>query len=348
MKSNPFTMPVAALVAALSGASASCSGTTAGSSLQSVATLPDTAVGDQGALCEQLVGRFVGLPGESNGHASAELAPLAGRLWLRSCQSERNGGVVRLKIEGSAWYFLDHESDGFRIRQPVAFRVATTLSGEFGMACEEGVLSVHFRPTERPSVDVQVTNRVNVQPQTLWASVIDALPFLALSAKAQRQIGGEVASQFRGRLAEGATLTFDLRNAEADAALGRLAAGQKPRHPFEDGVASLANERQLLYPGGIHVLGPFEPDVNMPLDVIVEQGSGLSYQTACADDVRRSFAGAEVPQLDPKIARTFGTFEGIGHHSETITLEQCTWYLMTAGARTATSVVALRLRPGTS
>lgn len=304
-------------------------------------------VADRSGLCEELRGRFVGLPREDSGQKSVLAPPIAGRLWLRDCRVETAGGTVRLSLGGPGWYWLEDEKGGFRIHQAVTLDVNVVLTGEFSLKSEPSIVAVYFRPTADAQVSAQVTNHVDVEPKTLFAAIVDALPFALVSAKAQRQIGDEFASRFLGRLNEGATFTLNLNNGDSDIVIGKRSAVEPLRRPFEDGESSLANERQLLFPGGLQVLGPFEPADEMPFDVLVENGDGVVYQAACVADVERELdAVSGVPKLDPKVSRTSGRIQGAGMHHTSLTLNGCPWYLVTTGASKVTSLIALRLRPG--
>lgn len=317
-------------------------------------TWPSLPAGDEvnGPLCGSLLGRFMGLPtAVESTSASAEeadaMGPLAGRWWIRTCAVESVGENMQLRLGGPAWYWVDQSSQGFRIRQSVSLAIETRLVGSVDLDYRRGVVSLRFVPTGDAHVGVRVTDRVDVRAQTFWTSLIRSFPFAQVVRRAERRISRKVAEGFEERLNEGAVVTYDLSRGQAELALGRAVVGKKPRRPFDETARWLANERQLLYPGGMHLIGPFAPAERIPLDVLVESGPGLAYGAACARDVERTFDTSRrgAPTAPPQIIRQFGLVRGPGLHNRFLTVQDCQWYLLTATPEQVPSVAALRLRP---
>lgn len=148
----------------------------------------------------------------------------------------------------------------------------------------------------------------------------------------------------RDRLRNGVTLTYDTKIGQLDLLLGALPNGKAPQRPFSDGGRWLANERQTVHPSGFQVTGPFEPVSEAAIDVVVEDGSNVSYRAVCAGDAEKALDAA-LHEQRPMIARgTDATVVPAGQrHSVSFTPPPCSWSIVTsAGASPARAAIRLR------
>lgn len=310
---------------------------------ESVATPPALPVtpsaphGPAGPLCAGLIDRFIGLPADESISPPATGA-LAGRWWVRGCSVKSDGGRVSLHLSGPGWYWVNRVVDGIRLRQELPLKLDVMLSGTFAFGMKQSVGTLWFRPDADPDVVVEVTGELELHGDTVWGSLLRRVPLLPVESQARERVAEEGSAELRARLREGFTVTYDVLGGQADASLGLLPVGETPRHPFDDGTPWQANERQLLYPGGGHVMGPLEPGDHIPIDIRVEHGGGLSYHAVCADDL---------PSARPRLGERFaaeGQVDSPGEHHFELSVDGCPWYLVTTPLGADIAVVSLRVR----
>jgi hypothetical protein len=207
-------------------------------------------------LCPKVLDRFVGLPGwpgeENLQGAEAGRATSAGRWWIRQCQAVRDDDRLRLTLTGPGWMFLDRQETGFRVRQYVFFDATATLVGDVDVAYDrdEQLFTVWLSPID---VEAQVTASGNVAAtaSSSFSSVVDTLSLGAATSYASDAARDQVASigaeQMRSRLAQGMTITTDVRTHQTDFLLGALPRGARPRRPFivDDGYTWIENVQDL-------------------------------------------------------------------------------------------------------
>jgi C2 domain-containing protein len=261
-------------------------------------------------LCPKVMDRFVGLPGwpgeEGLAGADAGRATSAGRWWIQRCTAERDGDRLRLVLAGPGWMFLDRQDSGFQVRQYVFFDATATLVGDVDVAYdrEEQLFTIWLSPAggEGVQAQVQATGNVAATASSSFTAVVDSLSLGAATSyasdTAREQVAAIGAAQMRDRLARGMTITSDVRTHQADFMLGALPRGERPRRPYvvDDGSTWVANERTGVWPGGLDVLGPFEPRTR-PLEarVEVEQGAGILIRSTCAPAFRSALSTALAP-----------------------------------------------------
>jgi hypothetical protein len=303
---------------------------------------------DDSAVCAGLVDRFIGLPATSSGGWSAARGPtpLAGRWWVRSCSAERRGPELDVRLQGPGWYWVDESQGDLSVREQVAFDLNIEQACRVQVGYSGGVVSVWFEPTREASVHVKVLQDPEVQSQSAWGSVLLALPFASLRARAAERFSETGAAALRQHLLAGATVTYDVRTGQSDAALRRLAAGQTPAHPFEDGSTWIINDRLLLGPSGTHVLGPIDEGAAR-LDVRIESGPGVAYRAVCAQNMGANLdavASGHVETIPSQMLAASGTITGAGAQTAVLRVESCKFYLVVSALSNATTVAALRVR----
>ena len=308
--------------------------------------MPPTAT-DTSSVCSALSNRFLGLP---DGLGSTANAPLAGRWWVRSCKTDVRGAELRVRLEGPGWFWVDRDDGSFRVRQNVFFRVSADLVGRFEreVAWHRGVVSLWFRPE---NADVRVEPLGELRPQAkspllaLLATLSMPIPRWNVQAQARAQLEREASHEFESALERGYTLLYDVERGQPDFALDLLPAGRMPEHPFGDAQPWLANERLLLAPGALHVLGPFEPSEALALDVRVESGPGIAYRAVCATDLRRALGAAErgdtgrIPSADVVDTGSVQRSE-----SARVRAPDCGFYLVLSTSSDARTDADVRLR----
>ncbi len=251
----------------------------------------------------------MGLPGwpgeESLQGAEAGRATAAGRWWIRECRTARDGERLEITLAGPGWSFLDREESGFRIRQYVFFDATATLRGEVDVAYDRDaqLLTVWLTPGgEGVEARVNATGNVGATASSGLTSVVDTLSLGAATSyasdAAREQVAAIGAAQMRERLAQGMTITTDVRTHQTDFMLGALPRGERPRRPFvvDDAGTWMSNERSGVWPGGLDVLGPFPPTARaLVVRAEVESGAGVLVQPICAQELRTALATALAP-----------------------------------------------------
>jgi hypothetical protein len=317
------------------------------SAARPLAAVP-ASTADDSALCAGLVDRFIGLPAVSTGAWSTTRGPtpLAGRWWVRSCSAERHGAELDVRLKGPGWYWVDESQGDLAVHEQVAFDLDVEAPCRVHVGYSGGIVSVWFEPTREASVHVKVLHDPEVQSKSAWGSVLLALPFVSLRERAAERFSVTGATALRQHLLAGATVTYDVRTGQPDAALDRLGAGKTPPHPFEDGSTWIINDRLLLGPSGTHVLGPID-EAAASLDVSVESGPGVAYRAVCAEDMRANLdaiVSGRVEEIPSRTVVASGTITGTGAHTAALRVERCKFYLVVSALRNTTTVAALRVR----
>jgi hypothetical protein len=310
-----------------------------------------TAVSAKTSLvCEAVLGHFVGLSAESSG-AGAD-APAAGRWWVRQCDFGSSGGELYVRLGGPAWFWVERKEPPFQLRDYVYFRVDSELWGtiEKRIGWKDGRVSLWFRTTHA-RVKVEPLGEIHPSSDNAVVSVLrflaSPIPALNVDSHARARVEAEVTERFQSALARGFTMIYDIRRDQPDFALGLLAEGAVPEHPFAYGRPWLANERLIAAPGGVHVLGPFEPDEALSLDARITRGSGLAWRLVCASDLERAFAAVEhgeparIPNTEIRHA---GTLSGPGLREAKLTETGCRYYVVVSPAGQEISHAAVRVR----
>jgi hypothetical protein len=271
---------------------------------------PPTAGGEQGTpdelsellaellaprICEQVVGTFVGLPGdETHDGPAAGLDPSVGRWWIRQCQADVQQGRVRVAIGGPGWTWLDRESSGFRVRQYLRFDATATFAASLrvGYDARTRVATVWLRPAPGVTAQVQPQGLVRAEATGIFSAMLGGFLDLtgsSASDRARAQAAAEGSQRLRDRLSTGFTVTYSLGSEQMDFLLGELGRGQVPERPWPTSDrAWLVNERSAVWPGGIDVVGPMAEDAGaVTLDVELEQGQTASVRRVCAQDLSR-------------------------------------------------------------
>lgn len=303
---------------------------------------------DDSVICQRLADRFVGLPALTEGPALAGAAPtpLVGRWWLRDCTATRDNNEFRVRLRGPGWYFIDRNDGDLALRQQVPFDLSIELGGSVQIAATDGIFSLWLTPDREPDIKLQVSEELNVRATSAWGQVLRALPLVSVRARAAEYFAETASSALRLKLREGATLTYDLGAGQADATLGRLAAGQTPPAAFQDGVPWLVNDRLSLAPEAVHVVGPIEPGPTR-LDVTVERGTGARYRTLCAEDMPADYASLSRGDASSLVAAPdlpAGYISGVGPHTTDFELRGCRFYLVVSALDQKPALISLRVR----
>ena len=303
---------------------------------------------DGSSACEGLIGRFVGLPAiEEVPQASSAPAPLAGRWWVRKCAAPSHEGRVRLRLEGPGWYFVDEDGSDLSLHQQVPFDLAIELEGRLDAELANGVLSIWLVPEKEPLIELDASRNLDVRASSAWGAFLRWMPLVPVQAMAADRFSDAAVSALRIKLRSGATATYDFRSNQGDATLGKLGAGQTPSHAFGDRTPWLVNDRLLLPPSAVHVLGPIAPGPTR-LDVNVEQGEGIAYRAVCERDLDSNYsalAHGRVSEVSGGAIITRGTVTGLGLHTTDFAVNDCKFYLIISSvARARRTLASLRVR----
>lgn len=286
-------------------------------------------------ICEQVVGTFIGMPGDQGREGpAAGLDPSVGRWWIRQCEADVVDGRLGVAIAGSGWTWLDRESSGFRVRQYLRFDAAATFTASLhvGYDPRARIATVWLRPA--PGVTAQVTPQglVRAEATGLFSSVLGGILDLtgsSASDRARAQAAEEGSARLRDKLATGFTVTYALDTNQMDFMLGELPRGVVPERPWPaTNPAWIVNERSAIWPGGLDVIGPIPRGAGaVTLDVELEEGESAVLRRVCDDALARwldaAWNGADGPapgepvgelaavgqaralRLDPRDCRSF-------------------------------------------
>ncbi|MBI5515168.1 MAG: hypothetical protein HY909_15435 [Deltaproteobacteria bacterium] len=244
-------------------------------------------------LCPRLRGSWLGLPGEGDvrGPAAGTL-PSVGRWWIRTCEARRQGDRIELTMGGQGWTWVDRESSGFRVRQYLLFDAEASLGADVRVGYDRArrVASLWMIPA--PGVTARITPRgvVTAEPTGFFASVLGTVAQVAGSSvdeRARTQAAELGSERLRDRLATGITMTFSMATQQADFMVGSLERGQVPERPFPSDAPWLVNQRSMVWPGGLDVIGPVDVSAPRTLEVALEEGDGAVLRTVCEEALGR-------------------------------------------------------------
>lgn len=306
-------------------------------------------------ICDQVLGSFIGMPGEG-GHegAAAGLDPSVGRWWIRQCRAEVVDRRLAVSIAGSGWTWLDRESMGFRVRQYLRFDAAATFSASLhvGYDARTRIATVWLRPA--PGVSAQVTpiGLVRAEATGLISSVLGGILDLtgnSASARARAQAAEEGSTQLRDKLATGFTVTYAVDSNQMDFMLGELPRGQVPERPWPSAGdrAWIVNERSAVWPGGMDVVGPIPAEAeSLALDLVLEEGENATLRRVCEDELGRwldaAWNGVHSGRLP---GEAVAALSAVGQ-TRTVSLEprNCRSFLLVTPGADASLPVMLRYR----
>lgn len=251
-------------------------------------------------ICQQVTGAFIGLPGdETHEGPAAGLDPSVGRWWIRRCAADVVDQQLRVAIGGPGWTWLDRESTGFRVRQYLRFEAEATFTASLhvGYDARTRVASIWLRPAPGVTAHVEPTGLVQAEATGVFSSLLGGILDLtgsSASDRARTQAAEEGSQRLTERLATGFTVTYQLDSAQMDFMLGELQRGQTPERPWPlTPGAWIVNERSMVWPGGMDVLGPIPPDAGeVTLEAELEEGDGAVMRRVCEDDLHRWLDGA--------------------------------------------------------
>lgn len=304
---------------------------------------------DGSSVCEGLADRFVGLPAlAANSAGSASGAPpLAGRWWIRRCSSSLRDGELQVRLQGPGWYFVNENGADLSLHQQVPFDLGIELDGRVNAELVDGVFSLWLTPDKEPKVELQASQDLDVRASSAWGAILRSMPLVSVRAMAADRFTDTAVNALRIQLREGATTTYDFGLGQGDATLGKLARGRTPERAYRDRIPWLVNDRLLLAPSSVHVLGPIAPGPTR-LDVNVERGEGVVYQAVCAKDMPDSYtalATGHVADVPSQAVVTSGTVMGLGPHITDFRVSECRFYLVVSALRGSPSTLAsLRVR----
>jgi len=302
---------------------------------------------DGSLICQSLANRFVGLPTSHLpwGDVAPTPPPSVGRWWVRSCSARAMGADLQIHLRGPGWYWVDQAGGGMKLSQQVPFELDLGLRGRFQMAIESGVLSLDFRPSAEPLVALQSPPELQVQSVSAWGALLSVVPGVSPARRAGERFHREAAESLRAQLQQGATFTYALGAGQTDATLGQLPPGEMPPRPFGES-SWVVNERLLLAPKAVQVLGPIERGAKH-LNVIVERGPGVSYRAICADGLRDHFEAVRNNELGTLPGAAWvasGIVTGAGEHTLSLDVRSCSYFLVTSSVQAAYTLADVLVR----
>jgi hypothetical protein len=249
-------------------------------------------------LCEQLRSSFVGLPGEGGHEGPASgLDPTVGRWWIRECTASVTGDMLSLHISGTGWTWVDRESMGFQVQQYLRFDSAAAFNArmEVGYDRAARIVTVWMRPEGEVVATVEPRGLVEARATGVLSSMLGGILDLTgsgASDRARQTVAEEGSARLRDRFAAGFTVTFAMDTEQMDFMVGALDRGILPERPYtaETGVVWSVNQRLMVYPGGLDVLGPL-PESAPPqaIDLELEEGESVTVDAVCLADFERFY-----------------------------------------------------------
>jgi hypothetical protein len=303
---------------------------------------------DGSAICDGLMGRFVGLPAmQEASEASSAASPLVGRWWIRNCATTRHGRKIEVRLQGPGWYFVDENGPDLSLHQQVPFNLAIEVDGRLDANLTDGVLSLWLLPDREPKVKLTASRELDVRASSPLGAFLRWMPLVPVRAMAAERFSDAAVSALRIKLRDGATATYDFGSGQGDATLGRLAVGRTPERAFQDPTRWLVNDRLLLAPVAAHVMGPIAPGPTR-LDVDVEQGTGITYRAVCDEDLDKNYAalvGGRASEIPQREVVANGTVMGQGLHTTDFVVPDCKFYLVVSAASgSPKTLAAVRVR----
>ncbi|HVY32269.1 MAG TPA: hypothetical protein VHB79_37285 [Polyangiaceae bacterium] len=305
---------------------------------------------DDSILCRAIAEHFVALPTVdpkwSSGGTAVGPAPSAGRWWVSHCSATSHGAELVVALRGPGWYWVDQSSSGIQVRQQVPFEMSLQVTGRLREAARDGVLSLWFTPSAQPVVQVTAPAALDVAPVNAWGNFLGWVPGVSPAQAAARRFKQDLTQALQSQVQAGATFTYDLRSGQADTALGQLPPGKTPSAALSDEPTWSINERLLLAPDGVQVLGPIDPGA-LTMNLIVEQGPGVSYRALCQQALRENYpairdgAFSSVPQSAWLLSNTVS---GLGERTSPLRVEGCKVYLVVSSSSKAYTLASLRVR----
>ena len=303
--------------------------------------------------CTRLRNKWIGLPSsepsDSLSGAAQGLAPITGRWLIRDCAQDVVGQSLHIRLGGPGWQWTDRAAKGFRVTQYVYFAASVELQAalDVGYDPTTRVASVWLTPIDPVGAHVEALGEVNAHAESVAAGFIGAFGTLIGSNPdqiARAQVGTLGAEQMRARLGQGATLTYDTTTGQFVLLLGPLPNGVAPQRPFSDAQKWLANEREVLYPAGFQVVGPFEPTSQATIDVIVEEGPAVTYRAICAHEATDALDAILAGRVVANQTQTgAGVIQSGRRYAMTFAPPPCPWSLiMSAPYAPATAVLLVR------
>ncbi len=248
-------------------------------------------------LCPRLLGSFLGLPGEGTAEGpAAGTLPSAGRWWIRQCTARVVDGRMQLTLGGNGWLWVDRQSDGFRVRQYLLFDASASFGADVTVGYDRArrVASLWMTPRDGVAANITPRGTVSASPTGFFSRLLGgvaAVTGTSVDERARQQAGELGSRQLRERLGVGFTMTVALDTRQVDFMVGALRRGQVPERPFPAAANGpwVVNQRSTVWPGGLDVVGPFDPvsDGRLGLDIALEEGDGAVVTAVCAETLGR-------------------------------------------------------------
>lgn len=305
---------------------------------------------DDSMLCRAIADHFLALPSMdpqwSTSAPSPAPAPSAGRWCVNHCSAVSHGSELAVTLRGPGWYWVDQSSSGLQVRQQVPFEMSLQVTGQFRQGAQDGVLSLWFTPSAQAVVQVDAPAALEVAPLNTWGHLLSWVPGVSPARLAARRFKQDLTQSLQAQAQTGATFTYNLRSGQADAVLGHLAPGKTPGVALSDEPTWAVNERLVLAPRGVQVLGPIDPGV-LTTNLVVEQGPGVTYRALCQQTLRENYQAIRdgaFSSLPPSTWLVSNTVTGPGERTATLHIQGCKLYLVVTSSSQAYTLASLRVR----
>jgi hypothetical protein len=239
--------------------------------------------------CEMIEGQFRGTRDKDRPGV------VTGVLWIRECKISNDGTRVGFHLAGNGWQWSDQKKKKaggtFHVQQYVRFDVDVMIPGAFDMAYDrkDHVVSLWFTPSAPPKIDFKPVGDVDVDRESVWASVIGALGSVFASSPeemAQNEARKQGTGQFETTLADGLAVTINLCTGLSRFNLGRPPKGEMAKPD----VGETHQVPVEIQPGGVMLAGP--QLANNGMTVHAETTTGAAHlELMCAKQADAVAAG---------------------------------------------------------
>lgn len=243
-------------------------------------------------ICEDARSDFQGLASASSDDI------IEGRLFVQRCDARRDKDELKIDASGRGWRWIQRKTEKlegtFQVDQYVRFKADGAARGKLDWDYVEPahLLHIWFEPTAPAKVNIVPTSKVDVQPQSTWASLLGAATDLlgkSPDEKATQQVKTKGSKEGKQKIEEGYSFTFDLCTGQRYHDMGRVAPGDIPSKPVPARTHIwLQNQKVRVYPEGLDLAGPFDvPGGRVEIEISVEEGSSLTAKLICDQDAMK-------------------------------------------------------------
>lgn len=243
-------------------------------------------------LCENMQGKWVGLPGQG-----ASSAYSTGRWLLNECQSvlHQSGTeeFIRLEFGGPGYQWVQAEASGCSVKQSLFFEAYVKMDAQVGFEYDETQheIRVALKPlVGNGHLEIRAQSRGEVSPEG-WLGLC-TLGRDQVREKVKNTLETELATQ----LSQGFIAHISLNTLESNLEVANAGFQEKP-FAHEPARIDLLNESMIVARDQPMFIGPFVQ--RLPLRLEHKGGNGYAVGVLCEQDAQRYFTSRMQGQRAP-------------------------------------------------